>query len=117
MSKKLRYRIEYYKNKRTNKVPVKNYIDRLSIKYQEKIFSYINKLIEKQGRLKFPYAEHIKNKIWQLRPGPYRIFYFIFTGRRIILLHVYRKKSNKTPSIAKDRALSNYKDFINNKII
>lgn len=111
---KSQYAAEYYENKHTKEISVREYIDKLSQKHQKRIFSYVNKLVEESGRLKFPCAEHIKGKIWQLRPGPYRLFYFIFTGERIILLHIFRKKSEKTPPREIDRALNNYADFINN---
>jgi len=113
MPKESTYRVEYYQDKHSKKALVQEYIDALNIGYQKKIFSYINKLIEEHGCLKFPYAEHIENKIWQLRPDVYRVFYFIFTGKRIILLHIYRKKSNRTPRIETNRALDNYKNFMN----
>jgi len=108
------YKAEYCENKRTREIPVQEYIDALDQKYQKRIFSYINKLVEESGRLPFPLAEHIKDKIWQLRPEPYRLFYFIFTGKRIILLHIFRKKTNKTPRRELRKALNNYDDFINN---
>jgi len=111
MTKDSSYRAEYYINRCTEEIPVKSYIDKLSEKHQRKIFSYINKLIEEQDCLRFPYAEHIKDKIWQLRPLPYRIFYFIFTNKRIILLHIFRKRSQKTPSGELNKALNNYKKF------
>jgi len=38
------------------------------------------------------------NDVWQLRPQPYRIFFFFDPGRqRYVLLNGYRKKSRKTP--------------------
>ena len=114
MLRKSQYRAEYYENKHTKEAPVQEYIDELNENHQKKIFSFVNKLVEESGRLGWPHAEHIKDKIWQLRPGPHRLFYFIFTGERIILLHIFRKKSQKTPRREIDRALNNYIDFINN---
>jgi len=113
MLRKSQYSAEYYENKRVKETPVQEYIDKLNQEHQKRIFSYVNKLVEESGRLKFPYTEHIKDKIWQLRPGPYRLFYFIFAGERIILLHIFRKKSEKTPPREIGRALNNYADFIN----
>lgn len=56
------YRIEYYKNSKTNKKPVREYLYSLNKKTRVKIFTYI-KLLEKESRLKYPYARHIQDKI------------------------------------------------------
>jgi phage-related protein len=37
-------------------------------------------------------------KLWELRPGPNRIFYFAHAGRRFVLLHAYRKQGQKAPT-------------------
>ncbi len=38
------------------------------------------------------------NDVWELRPKPHRIFFFFDSGRQTyVLLHGYRKKSQKTP--------------------
>jgi phage-related protein len=46
-----------------------------------------------------PYVEKVKDKIWALRikhgTDYYRILYFAYTGRRFILLHAVKKKSDK----------------------
>lgn len=75
---------------------------------------YIKLLMEK-GFLPFPYSRNIEGvrKLRELRveyaSNIYRIFYFMSTGRRIILLHAFQKKSNKTPlgeiKIARERIL------------
>ena len=48
-------------------------------------------------RLPMPYARHIEGDLWELRPGAGRLFYFLYTGRRFIILHGYRKKGRKAP--------------------
>ena len=37
-------------------------------------------------------------KVWELRPRANRFFYFTYVGRRFVVLHAYRKQSQKTPS-------------------
>nr|HRJ40338.1 type II toxin-antitoxin system RelE/ParE family toxin [Caldilineaceae bacterium] len=44
-----------------------------------------------------PHAKHIGGKLWELRPGANRFFYFAYIGRRFVILHAYRKQSQKTP--------------------
>lgn len=49
-----------------------------------------------------PLARHLEGDLWELREEShtniYRIIYFFFTGRRIIFLHGFQKKTRKTPS-------------------
>ncbi len=48
-----------------------------------------------------PLVRHIEGKIWELREESntniYRVLYFFTTGRRIILLHGFTKKTQKLP--------------------
>jgi phage-related protein len=45
------------------------------------------------------------NNVWELRPHPHRIFFFFDSARqRYVLLHGYRKKSQKTPPQEIERA-------------
>ena len=59
-------------------------------------------------RLREPHVKHIDGKMWELRAkateGIARGLYVTVTGRRVIVLHVFVKKSQKTPRIALDIA-------------
>jgi phage-related protein len=48
-----------------------------------------------------PHVKHIEGKIWELRAkaaeGIPRALYVTTTGRRIVILHAFVKKSDKTP--------------------
>lgn len=58
-----------------------------------------------------PHVKHLEGKLWELRAmaseGIARGIYVTLTGRRVIVLHVFVKKTQKTPtralSIARDR--------------
>lgn len=54
--------------------------------------------------LREPHVKHVEGKLWELRvkaaEGIARGFYVTATGRRVIVLHVFVKKANKTPSVA-----------------
>lgn len=55
-------------------------------------------ILEKLGtRCKSEYVKHVRDNIWELRPGPNRILFFVWTGNKIILLHPFRKRTPKTP--------------------
>jgi phage-related protein len=62
-------------------------------------------------RLGEPHVKHIEGKLWELRAkapeGIARAFYVTAVGRRVVVLYVFVKKSQKTPgkalAIARER--------------
>jgi len=63
-----------------------------------------------------PLVKHLEDKLWELREESqtniYRIIYFFFTGKRIIFLHGFQKKSQKTPEKELEIAWQRYKNFL-----
>ncbi len=61
--------------------------------------------------LREPHVKHVEGKLWELRAkaaeGNARGLYVTATGRRVVILHVFVKKSQKTPgkvlAIARER--------------
>ncbi|WP_246705594.1 type II toxin-antitoxin system RelE/ParE family toxin [Rhizobium sp. P40RR-XXII] len=55
-------------------------------------------------QLREPHVKHLEGKLWELRAkaaeGIARGIYVTVTGRRVIVLHVFMKKSQKTPLAA-----------------
>ena len=51
--------------------------------------------------LRAPHVKHLESKLWELRArtegGIARGFYMTAEGRRVVVLHVFAKKSRKTP--------------------
>ena len=51
--------------------------------------------------LRAPHVRHLDSKLWELRVraegGTARGIYVTATGRRVVVLHVFAKKSRKTP--------------------
>ena len=51
--------------------------------------------------LRAPHVRHLEGKLWELRVravgGSARGIYVTATGRRVVVLHVFAKKSRKTP--------------------
>mgnify|MGYP003549387130 CR=1 FL=1 len=65
-------------------------------------FLHVFELLEERGiQLGMPHIRHIKGKIYEIRveqdTNTYRILYFVFTGRRFVMLHGFQKKTAKTP--------------------
>lgn len=56
------------------------------------------------SRLTAPHVRHLEGKLWELRvkaaEGIARGIYVTVSGRRVVVLHVFTKKSQKTPSRA-----------------
>lgn len=47
---------------------------------------------------------HIEEKLWEIRIGPNRIFYVVLEQNLMVLLHAYKKQSQKLP--VKERKLA-----------
>ena len=63
----------------------------------------------------YPFVDtkHIQGKIWELRPGNNRILYFYFEGNTYVLLHMFRKKTRKTPTHEIEKAIREANDYMN----
>ena len=60
-------------------------------------------------------TKHIDENIWELRPGNNRIFYFFCDTDGFILLHSFRKKTQKTPIREIEKAKSERDDYLSRK--
>lgn len=62
-----------------------------------------------------PHAKHLEGKLWELRAksegGIARALYVALRGRRVVVLHVFAKKSQKLPRRALDLARSRMKEM------
>ena len=61
-------------------------------------------------------VKHIEGKLWELRRSSngniYRVMYFFFTGKRIVFVHGFQKKTQKTPKREIEIAEQRMNDFI-----
>ena len=101
--------IVFYTDGRSD--PVREFIDRLDPQAQVRIRAAIQELRIRNVQAKWPLVDHIEGKSWELRRdsgrGAYRVLYFTFSGKRIVLLHGFQKKTRATPrreiAVAQDR--------------
>jgi phage-related protein len=69
-------------------------------------FERIVGLIKAKGleQVHEPYVKHLEGKLWEMRmsgrDGIARSIYATATGKRIVILHTFIKKSDKTPRTA-----------------
>ena len=61
-----------------------------------------------------PHIKHLEGKLWELRAkapeGIARGIYVAVTGRRVVVLHVFAKKTQKTPKVALELARERMKE-------
>lgn len=73
---------------------------------------YIQLLQDNGTHLTENITKYLEDGIWELRPGNNRVFYFCIEKNKFILLHHFRKKSQKTPKSELERAKSERNDYI-----
>lgn len=98
------YKIVIYKDK-NGKEPVAEYIQELATKNSKdsriklnKIREYIKILSNHGIRAGLPYMKHLDGEIWELRPLKDRILFVVLVNGSCVLLHVFQKKTKKTPA-------------------
>ncbi len=84
------------------------------IQYKQ-ILLYIQLLQDKGTRLPENITKHIDDGIWELRPGNNRVLYFFYEDDIFVLLHSFRKKTQKTPPREIEKAKSERRDYLNRK--
>jgi phage-related protein len=82
-----------------------------------KINKYIDLLEEKGTKAGFPVTRPVLgySGLWEIRPLQNRIFYFCFENNKIILLHHFLKKSNKTPRKEIEIAVNRMDNYVRRK--
>ncbi len=114
------YTVEFYEDS-TGRSPLWDFIEDLRVKSQrskdsriqyKQILLCIQLLQENGTRLSENITKYIGDSIWELRPGNNRIMYFYFENNTFVLLHTFRKKSQRTPKREIERAKSERNDWI-----
>ena len=115
------YEIEMYQTQ-NGRAPIKEYMQKLAKESKEKelaqIILYKNRLAEYGMAVNNVYPEtirKIRDGIYELRPGPNRVFFFYYTGSKYVLLHAYRKQGRKAPASEIEKAINEMKDHIRRK--
>ena len=84
-------------------------------------FSKIMRMIEAYGlpQVGMPYVRHIEGKLWEMRAsgrdGIARGMYVTARDQRVILVHVFVKKTQKTPREEIRKALANAREVDDGK--
>ena len=106
------YNIEFYEDS-NGRSELWEFLESLRVKaatnkdarIQYKQISLYIQLLEDNGtRLNENITKHLDDDIWELRPGNNRVLYFYFKNNTFVLLHQFRKKTQKTPKREIERA-------------
>ena len=117
------YTVEFYET-RDGQCPVWEFLENLRIKsasnkdarIQHKQASLYIELLQQNGtRLNDNITKHLEDGIWELRPGNNRVFYFFYENNTFVLLHQFRKKSQKTPKREIEKAKSERIGYLSRK--
>lgn len=106
-----RWQIAFYQDRRGFSQPLE-YINGLAPKEQAKVY-YVFRLLEEFGfALGMPHARRIDGDLWELRPGDNRLFYCAYTNNQFVVLHGFRKATNRTPEKHIRLALRRMKELL-----
>ena len=107
--------VELYRTAAGKEV-VADFLDSLPSKDLAKVLRDIDLLAEYAPDLHEPYTKHMDGPIWELRSkfssNIYRIFYFIWRDNRLVLLHGFTKKTQKTPPKELEIARKRYAEYV-----
>jgi len=107
--------IVFYVDDRGNE-PVRDFLRSLDAKTKSRFDWSIEQLRLRNVRAREPLVRHLEGKIWELREESqtniYRLLYFFFVGRKIVFVHGFHKKTQKTPRRELDVALKRLEDLM-----
>lgn len=110
--------IEFYRTK-DGKKPVLDFLRSLDEKTQARFDWSIEQLKRENIQARAPLVKPLEGKLWELRRASdgntYRLLYFFFTGRRIVFVHGFQKKSQKMPLKELEIARQRMEDYIKRK--
>jgi phage-related protein len=89
----------------------------MPVGFVARYFRYAERMEQFGPDLGMPHTRAMGQGLFELRikaaEGLARVFYCTAVGRRIVILHQFRKKSEKTPQKELDTALRRMKEVIN----
>jgi phage-related protein len=95
--------------------PVREFLAGLDAKTRARFSWSLEQLRVRNVQAREPLVRHLEGKIWELREESqtniYRLLYFFFAGRRIVFVHAFQKKTQKTPRREIEVALARLAEF------
>ncbi len=113
-----KYEVEFYEDE-TGNCPMADWLRNLNKIDSKENKSMLKKVYFQIERLEYegisvgePIVKKLDANIWELRPIPNRILFGIIKGRKIVLIHHFRKKSRKTPKNEIEKANREYANWL-----
>ena len=107
--------VEFYETESGDK-PSLDFINTLEVKLRAKVFRDLELLENKGNELRKPYSENLDDGIIELRTiqgnNIVRNLYFFIIGKKIIITHGFRKKTQKTPPEEIQKAKNYREDYL-----
>jgi phage-related protein len=108
------WKIIYYTER--ERQPVKEFIDAQLPKAKAKILRNLLLLSEFGPDIGYPLISNIERNLWELRTvyqgNQYRILFAVISGKIILLIHGFQKKTQKIPKKDLDLAKRRLKQFL-----
>lgn len=109
------WKIEYYVEE-NGRNPVDDFLEGLDKGTHARFLWSLEQVRVRNVIAREPLVRHVEGKIWEIREESktniYRILYIFFTGKRIVLLHGFVKKTQKLPRKELEIALRRLNSFI-----
>lgn len=103
-----------YHQSNSGKVFVKDYIGSLDKKTQYEIYAFLQKFQSDERFRRTPYCKKVAKNIFEIRiksKDSYRILYAFLYKDAVILLHIFKKKTNKLPKQDLELAIDRLKIY------
>lgn len=95
---------------------VEELVARLDNRTQLRIRAAIEQLRLRNVQAQEPLVRHLTGKLWELRVASqtniFRLLYFFHTGRKIVFLHGFQKKTQRIPRVEMETAERRLDHFI-----
>jgi phage-related protein len=118
MTDEQEWTIEFYLSEQGSS-PVREFLNEIDKKTKARLDWAIEQLRIRNVQANEPLVKHLEGKLWELRRGSngniYRLLYFFFTGRKIVFVHGFQKKTQKTPRREIEIAQQRMEDYIQRK--
>ncbi|HLG73978.1 MAG TPA: type II toxin-antitoxin system RelE/ParE family toxin [Chloroflexota bacterium] len=100
----------------TGREPVADFLRSLDLQTQARFDWSIEQLRIRNTQAREPLVRHLDGRIWELRressTNVFRLLYCLLSGRRILFLHGFQKKTQRTPRREINLAQTRFDDFM-----
>lgn len=108
------YEVIFYATS-SGKEPARDFIEGLPTKTKARTLRDLGLLQEKGPLIREPYSKHLTDGLFELRTNTksdaVRVFYFFFSGKKIVITNGFLKKTRKTPRRELSKALEYKNDW------